>query len=404
MKLRILPVLLCIILAACSHSAAGGELYPEEPQASEIAQHEETDMTSLSLYRLGNTYRINKAISKARSGEKTVIAYLGGSITEGVGGGKDTCYARLSFDSFNKNYCSGNAEYVNAGLSGTPSELGMLRVQRDVLTYDPDIVFIEFAVNDSTDTLAQQSYESLVRTVLNHKSEPAVILITNRLENGYSAGEHMKAIGEHYDLTVISPADAITPEFESGNIKWSDYSDDQSHPNAFGHKLIAGFITYMFCQAESTPSDGYTVPPNDLYGAVYKDAVMITPDSPVSDMISITDNGSFEPVQLGAAGFPTSWKSGDGSDPLCAKMHGNSLFVIVKRNKTADMGSFDVYLNGAKVKAVNTMMKDGWGEAFPVQIIKFQTSRDMDIEIVPSENNDGKTIQILGLAAADNGQ
>ena len=38
-----------------------------------------------------------------------------------------------------------NVEYVNAGLSGTASALGNLRVQRDVLAYEPDIVFIEYA-------------------------------------------------------------------------------------------------------------------------------------------------------------------------------------------------------------------------------------------------------------------
>lgn len=41
---------------------------------------------------------------------------------------------------------------MNAGLSGTPSKLGILRLDRDVLAYEPDICFIEFAVNDGTET------------------------------------------------------------------------------------------------------------------------------------------------------------------------------------------------------------------------------------------------------------
>jgi len=66
------------------------------------------------------------------------------------------------------------------------------------------------------------------------------------------------------------------------------------------------------------------------------------------------------------------------------------------------MGSFDVYLNGAKLKTVNTMQSDGWGEAFSQQIIKFSEAKDMEIEIVPSEGNGDKAIQILGFAVCEN--
>lgn len=66
------------------------------------------------------------------------------------------------------------------------------------------------------------------------------------------------------------------------------------------------------------------------------------------------------------------------------------------------MGSFDVYLNGAKLKTINTNQSDGWGEAFSQQVIKFQSVKDMDIEIVPSEDNEDRTIEILGFASAAN--
>ena len=66
------------------------------------------------------------------------------------------------------------------------------------------------------------------------------------------------------------------------------------------------------------------------------------------------------------------------------------------------MGSFDVYMNGAKLKTINTNQTDGWGEAFSEQVIKFHSVKDMDIEIVPSENNGDKTIEIVGFASASN--
>lgn len=43
-----------------------------------------------------------------------------------------------------------NVKFIKAGVGGTPSELGMLRFERDVLRENeqPDIIVIEFAVND----------------------------------------------------------------------------------------------------------------------------------------------------------------------------------------------------------------------------------------------------------------
>lgn len=53
---------------------------------------------------------------------------------------------------------------------------------------------------------------------------------------------------------------------------------------------------------------------------------------------------------------------------------------------------------------INTYNKDSWGEAFPEQVIKFQTNKDMTVEIVPCEGSEDKKIQILGIGSAENGK
>ena len=74
-----------------------------------------------------------------------------------------------------------NIHYVKAGVGGTPSELGMLRYHRDVCrdgAVEPDIVVVEFAVNDLGDETQGECYDSLVRMILGAKNAPAVILLT----------------------------------------------------------------------------------------------------------------------------------------------------------------------------------------------------------------------------------
>ncbi|MCI7767567.1 MAG: SGNH/GDSL hydrolase family protein [Oscillospiraceae bacterium] len=406
------------LLAAAMLTACGAAQDPSAENAtieSEISSVSETEkapetpeefhkaMVDRSLYSLGNTSRLKAKMEQARSGERTSIAYIGGSITEGVGANAASCYARLSYEFFRDTYGTGeNVEYTNAGLSGTPSNLGVLRLERDVLSAKPDIVFVEFAVNDSQDEIAKESYESLVRTVLEQDNAPAVVLIFNVIESGYTAQAHMKEIGEHYDLPMVSAADALTPEFEEGRMTWKDYSNDQSHPNPEGHKLLCEFIANLLTAAENAPDSGeYTFPPAPKFGTAYKNAALATPEAE-NDRIIISETGSFEAVQSGTSGFPCSWKYKGGSEPLKLTTRESSFFVIFKRNNSSSMGSFDVYLNGAKLKTVNTNQSDGWGEAFSQQIIKFQTVKDMEIEIVPSENNGDKTIEILGFACVEN--
>ena len=59
-------------------------------------------MIERSLMNLGNTYRIRKAIEKARAGKEVTLAYIGGSITQGAGATpiNTACYAYKSYQLF----------------------------------------------------------------------------------------------------------------------------------------------------------------------------------------------------------------------------------------------------------------------------------------------------------------
>ena len=377
-----------------------------QTEAAPAKEHSET--VQRSLLSLGNTYRLENKLSKALQGENITVAYLGGSITEGVGGTPDTCYAKLSFDYIAENYGKdGNVEYVNAGVSGTPSILGNLRVQKDVLGKNADIVFIEFAVNDGMDQLHKDSYESLVRTVLKQGNEPAVILLFTVTETGHTCQPHMSEIGEYYGLPMISVPDAIQPEIEAGRMTWADYAGDGAHPNAKGHKLVAEFIEYYFYTLSSrsavdAPADIPIVP---KFGNPYENAFLAEIDYDNSNPdLKIGDMGSFSLESRSIADFTKgAWVySGQGTEPLKLNVKGNSLFLVCIRYNSDTMGKFDVMINGNKAGTINTNQKDGWGDPYAFQVIKWQGIKDMEVEIIPAEDSAGKTIEIYGIAFSQN--
>lgn len=403
MSIRSLIALLCCLFLLCGCAAQGKTETQTETeqmtvQSTTSTQSEPTaydEMVNRSLLNIGNAYRLQQKIRAAREGEDITIAYIGGSITEGLDVKPTERYVTLSSNEFEATYANGGTvTCINAGLSGTPSNLGVLRVQRDVLAYDPDIVFIEFAVNDAQDFQQKQCFESLVRTILEHPSEPAVVLIFNRTENGYTCQNIMGLTGMFYSLPMLSVVDAITPELDEGRMTWRDYSNDTVHPNADGHRMIADFIANLMQKADEGTWDAYAVPETKQYKAPFANAVLVTPDDNSS---IITSLGSFEIFRGNRTGFAKQWRAA-GTEGLCFQVTANAVFVIFQRNKTENMGAADVYVNGEKVMTLEAKQEDGWGDPWSQMIVKTKTVETFDIEIRPAEGYEDKLFDIYGIA------
>lgn len=371
-------------------------------------ERERAEMIGRSFVSFGNTYRLENKLAKALNGEKITVAYIGGSITEGVGADAENCYAKLSYNYISENYGKdGNMEYVNAGVSGTPSILGNLRLKKDVLDKNADIVFVEFAVNDGMDQIYKESYESLLRTVLKQENDPAVILLFTVTKTGHTCQAHMSQLGEYYGLPMISVPDAIRPEIDAGRMTWEDYSGDEAHPNMEGHKLVAEFIVNYFetLKARDAVDVLENIPVLPKFGNSYESAFLAQGDyDNSSEILQISDTGSFPAQARRIADFKKgAWVyDGEGTAPLKMTVRGNSLFLICKRNNSSTMGKFDVYIDGSRVAAVDTNQSDGWGEPYAFQVVKWQNVHDMEVEIVPLEDSAGKTIEIFGIACTQN--
>ena len=66
-------------------------------------------------------------------------------------------------------YPDAHFKFIDAAIGGTDSGLGIFRLERDVMPCKPDIVFVEWLVNDGerkADDDCSCSYEGIVRHIL----------------------------------------------------------------------------------------------------------------------------------------------------------------------------------------------------------------------------------------------
>jgi len=147
------------------------------------------------------------------------LAVIGGSITEGAAASSQSKrYANL-FQSWLSSQFPGSAwQLVNAGVGATGSDYGALRVKKAVLDSHPDLVVVEFAVNDADLNHYGDFYEGLIRQVLADPGQPAIILLFMMDSRGGNRQDWQSVFGAHYNLPMVSYRDAVWPEIQLGHL------------------------------------------------------------------------------------------------------------------------------------------------------------------------------------------
>ncbi len=337
-----------------------------------------------SIKNMGNTSRLAKKLSDAENGKSLTLAYLGGSITEGKNYSSPlTSYIKSTF-------AKGSFKEINAGLSGTSSVVGLVRSEKDIFSANPDIVVLEFSVNDHEGEMYKKCFESLVRKTLEQPNEPAVIILINRSKGGFSSQSQMYAIGKNYDVPVISMDDALTKAFNSGFLKADDYFQDEYHPHANGGKLVSDCMSYFLRQAMKSENQKgeYKFPSSDVYGSEYKDCY----NASASDLTNF-NAGSFKEAK-GYSSLPYGYEyQKGGTSPMTFTTEGKGLIIVFKANSSG-MGSITVTVNGKSTKIDGNKLYT-WGGPDAELGYYQNTSGKLDVSI--KADNSGADFTIWGI-------
>ena len=310
------------------------------------------------------------------------MAYLGGSITEG---GK---YSSPFSKYVKSTFANGSFTEVNAGLSGTSSVVGLVRSESNVVSKNPDIIFVEFSVNDHGDIMYKKCFESVIKKFLDLPNEPAVIILINRAKGGFSSQEQMLPVGENFDIPIISMDNALTKAFNSGFLSTGDYFEDEYHPHSKGGQLVADCLGYFFRKAMKTEnrSSSYTVPTSTVYGTEYQNCTNIDPKN-----LSGFSAGSWTAGSGYGNTLPYSYTL-NGGNPMKFTAEGKGFIVVFKANSSG-MGSIDVTVNGKTTK-ISGNKQYCWGGPDAELGYYQDTSGKLDVSI---SGNGSFTIWGIGL-------
>lgn len=395
----------------------------EEEESVDFESSDYQEMLRKSLVQTGNNARLKTMIEKAKNGEEITIAFIGGSITQGAGAVpiNTKCYAYQTFEGLCRlagKSVDENIHFIKAGVGGTPSELGMIRYERDVLrdgAVTPDIVVVEFAVNDEGDETKGVCYDSLVRKILAAKNNPAVILLFAVFADDWNLQERLSVVGECYHLPMVSTRDCVVEQFykktgEGKVVTKNQFFYDCFHPSNIGHKVMADSLVYLMQEVDGSVMDEDTL---DLaavpapIGDVFQNVWLFDRSSVMTDIVKILSTGDFSETDEELQGvemdrnlaqtkeFPYNWKHVNGSNPFVMEICCSSLVLVYKDSGAPDAGCARVFVDGEEVLQADPKI-NGWTHCNPLICFQGREQRTWHVEIKMQPGDEKKAFTILG--------
>jgi lysophospholipase L1-like esterase len=144
---------------------------------------------------------------------------------------------------------------INTSIGGENSESGLKRFEADVLTHKPDVLFIDYALNDRGMGLerAKIAWEKMIRLALEKNIK--VILLTPSPDQRVDIKDDLSILDQHanqikelaksFQIGLIDTYALYKNKVKSGS-NLVDYMSQVNHPNEKGHQMITDEIMSYF--------------------------------------------------------------------------------------------------------------------------------------------------------------
>ena len=351
--------------------------------------------------------RLKNLMKRAANGESLVIGFLGGSITQGsLSSTPKTCYTYLVYEWWKKSFPNAAFSFVNGGIGGTTSHYGGARAWKDVLCYRPDIVTVDFSVNDDANEFFEETYEGTLRRLLAAPSSPAVVVLNNVFyDTGKNAQDYHNRIADHYGIPHVSIKDTVYPDVESGKIVRADITPDNLHPNDKGHRLVADEICKLLdsikaeveeetiagenIEGKSTKTEASVLLPAPLTENAYEHSRLIQ----IQDNEAILDGFLVDPIEKKGMLdiFKNGWTAAHTNDKISFEIECSCLAVQYRKSVQQPVPKAKAVIDGDEAHAVilDGNFTEDWGDCLYLEPLLHHAEKKVHrIEITITDAKD----------------
>lgn len=311
--------------------------------------------------------------NKLEKGEDITVAFVGGSVTQGY----TWCNSVLRY--LRQAYPNVTITDHNFGLSGTGTEVGVIRLDSDVFPTNPDLIFIEYGGNGGTD----QQMEGMFRKIRAHNSETDIVMVNTMHADWYQTYKNgdlpsnikrFEQIAEYYGVPSASFGPQVVDYYDAGRITLSGeqkenkilYAKDGIHPTENGGQLAGGAVVRAMVAMKQAGVEGKQ---HILPDAIYQDNWGNASSVGFLDFGKIKFEGSwFECLNDGESGYGTNYPYVGGYVSTFKKIFPDGMKgtktagdKVTVRFKGTTVGIFEAggqYSGQVKVYVDGTLQKD----------------------------------------------
>lgn len=199
-------------------------------------------------------HKPEKTIAKLMSGSPVTIIALGDSLTQGWMVQKG--YLDFLDEMLKSRYPAAAFSLLNRGLPGDTAQGGLTRVRYDVVDGDPDLVFIQFALNDAFTGYTPDEFGQSISQIIGEIRrgvDSEIVLVTsvclgNPRENSYAGQfyERLSELSTQHNLPLVKVHEYWQCKIAEGVEFRKLVQADLVHPTVLGYRLMAEAIMQIF--------------------------------------------------------------------------------------------------------------------------------------------------------------
>jgi lysophospholipase L1-like esterase len=160
-------------------------------------------------------------------------------------------YPQLVLQAVKEAYPHAVVNAITTAIGGETAEQGAARFRREALSYRPDVIFIDYALNDRAIGLerALTAWETMIKEaicdsieviLLTPTPDMSVDILDERTTLALHAGQ-IRELAKKYHIGLVDSYAAFMEKKSDGE-DISEYMSQGNHPNEKGHRIVRDLI------------------------------------------------------------------------------------------------------------------------------------------------------------------